>query len=579
MTCHIPVGRITALIGPNGAGKTTLLLAIMGLIPYSGTIRYPAYPAAPPRIGYVPQRLDLDRGLPCTVEDLFALSISQRPLWAGKNETVRRGIRESLDRVGAKGLENRFLGKLSGGELQRVLLAMALEGNPEILLLDEPTAGVDAPGEEMFCDVLSDIQQQRRLTVVLISHDLSVVANHAEQVICLNKTVRCSGGVSALTEENLLKTYGLHIQIYPHTHGPHCALPPEPQTDLFQESTGRETRKPGLGKEKENRWDFRIIFSLFQVDKGGPWEDLLESLLKAARFPLPSSLFPSFLLNMETLFNPLYASLQSWVPFEWAQFSFMWRAVLAMGVIAPLCAVMGVHVVNFRMAFFSDAISHSTFTGVALGILLGLDPFYSLIGLGVLAGLFITQLKRRSELSSDTIISVILSGLVAIGITLLFVRQETRNFDAYLYGAILALTDGELVFLFLVGGLIFILMAGWFNRLILISLNMNLASSRGIAAGRMEYLFAVLLALVVTFSLRAVGLFMVTALLVIPAATARTLARGIGSLFWIAVGAASFSGLSGILLSFYLDTPAGATIILISCLLFLLSWIRQRVLG
>ena len=200
-------------------------------------------------------------------------------------------------------------------------------------------------------------------------------------------------------------------------------------------------------------------------------------------------------------------------------------------------------------------------------------------GWGSLAGLFITLLKRRSELSSDTIISVILSGLVAIGIALLYVRQETRNFEAYLYGAILALTDGELIILFLAGGLIFFLMAGWFNRLILISLNMNLAASRGTAAGRTEYLFAVLLALVVTFSLRAVGLFMVTALLVIPAATARNLAKGIGSLFWIAVGVASFSGLSGILLSFYLDTPAGATIILISSMLFLLSWIRQRVSG
>jgi zinc transport system ATP-binding protein len=242
VSCDIPVGRITALIGPNGAGKTTLLLAIMGLIPYSGRIRFPAYPSASPRIGYVPQRLDLDRGLPCTVQDLLALSVSQRPLWLGKKEAVRRSIRESLKRVGAGGLEDRFLGKLSGGEMQRVLLAMALEGDPEILLLDEPTAGVDAPGEQMFCDVLSDIQQQRRLTVVLISHDLSVVTNHAEQVICLNKTVRCSGGVSALTEENLLKTYGLHIQIYPHTHGPHGSLPPELQTDILQKKIDENSK-------------------------------------------------------------------------------------------------------------------------------------------------------------------------------------------------------------------------------------------------------------------------------------------------------------------------------------------------
>jgi zinc transport system permease protein len=282
---------------------------------------------------------------------------------------------------------------------------------------------------------------------------------------------------------------------------------------------------------------------------------------------------------MESFFSYFYAALASAVPLEWAQFAFMWRALLAMAVIAPLCAVMGVHVVNFRMAFFSDAISHSTFAGVALGILCGLEPLYAVVGLGVLAGLFITLLKKRSDLSSDTIISVILSALVATGIALLYVRQETRNFEAYLYGAILALTDRELVVLFLAGVSIFFLMGSWFNRLILISLNENVASSRGTPAGRTEYLFAVLLALVVTFSLRAVGLFMVTALLVVPAATARNLAKGIGSLFWIAVAVASLSGLSGILLSFYLDTPAGATIILISSFLFLLSWIRVRASG
>ena len=282
---------------------------------------------------------------------------------------------------------------------------------------------------------------------------------------------------------------------------------------------------------------------------------------------------------MDSFFASFYITLASAVPFEWAQFAFMWRAALAMAVIAPLCALMGVHVVNFRMAFFSDAISHSTFAGVALGLLLGLEPFYAVIGLGAAAGISITLLKGRSELSLDTIISVILSALVALGITLLHVQRETRGFESYLYGAVLALTDRELLLLYAVGTAIFVLVGGWFNRLILISLNMNLAASRGIAARKLEYLFAVILALVVTFSLRAVGLFMVTALLVIPAATARNLALGIRSLFWIAVLSALTAGLSGIWLSFYLDTPAGATIILISSLLFLLSWMRLRVAG
>lgn len=219
--CSIPAGKTTAIIGPNGAGKTTLLLAILGLVPYTGSIDFNYSDQGRPSIGYVPQRLEFDRGLPCTVEDLMTTAISRKALWLGKKKKIKEQVRIGLERVGAEGLKNRFIGKLSGGELQRVLLAMAIEGNPSILLLDEPTAGIDAPGEQLFCDLLSDIQNQADLTVILISHDLSVVSNHAQHVICLNKTVRCSGGLNTLTEENLLKTFGLHVQIYPHRHGPH----------------------------------------------------------------------------------------------------------------------------------------------------------------------------------------------------------------------------------------------------------------------------------------------------------------------------------------------------------------------
>jgi zinc transport system ATP-binding protein len=221
VNCSIPAGRTTAIIGPNGAGKTTLLLALLGLVPYTGTIRFNQVGGVRPALGYVPQRLDFDRGLPCTVRDLLTMTITGKPLWLGNKNKIREAVRERLKRVGALDLEHRIIGKLSGGELQRILLAVALEGAPEILLLDEPTAGIDAPGEQLFCDLLSDIQAEANLTVILISHDLSMVSNHAHQVICLNKTVRCSGGLSTLTEENLLKTFGLHVHIYPHDHGPH----------------------------------------------------------------------------------------------------------------------------------------------------------------------------------------------------------------------------------------------------------------------------------------------------------------------------------------------------------------------
>lgn len=279
---------------------------------------------------------------------------------------------------------------------------------------------------------------------------------------------------------------------------------------------------------------------------------------------------------MEVLFSPLYSFLQTAVPFEWAQFAFIWRAIGAMMIIAPLCAVLGVHVVNFRMAFFSDAISHSTFAGVALGVLWGLDPSITLIGFGILAGLSITLVKGRSDLSSDTVISVILSATVALGITVLYAQKETRNLEAYLYGTVLAINDGELLLLLLIGSLVFIVMGIWFNRLLLISLNHHLAASRGISVRWLEYGFSLILAIVVTFSIRAIGLFLVTAMLVVPAATARNLAKGMSSLFWVAMILALISGISGILLSFYLNAPAGATTILIGCFFFLCSWLLGR---
>lgn len=276
---------------------------------------------------------------------------------------------------------------------------------------------------------------------------------------------------------------------------------------------------------------------------------------------------------MEALFQPVYSFLQMAVPFEWAQFAFVWRALFAMVIIAPLCAVLGVHVVNFRMAFFSDAISHSTFTGVALGVLWGVDPSLTLVGFGVLAGLSITLVKDRSDLSSDTVISVILSATVALGITVLYAQKETRNLEAYLYGAVLAITDQELLFLLLIGMMVFIVMGVLFNRLFLISLNNHLAASRGVPVRVLEYGFSLVLAVVVTFSIRAIGLFLVTAMLVVPAATARNLAKGMSSLFWVAMIGAWISGILGILTSFYLNTPAGATTILIGCFFFLFSWL------
>jgi zinc transport system ATP-binding protein len=220
ISADIRCGEVTALIGPNGAGKTTLLLAILGLVPYTGEIRFcraEEHGKGAPRIGYVPQRIDLDRNAPMTVLDFFSLSSQALPVFLGRSRKSRSEAEAALGRGGAAHLLDRSLGKLSGGELQRVLLALALRDNPDILLLDEPVAGVDVSGEELFCDFLDQIHRESRFSLLLVSHDLSVVTRHADRVICLNRSIVCQGATTeVLSSETLSAMYGSGAHLFHH---------------------------------------------------------------------------------------------------------------------------------------------------------------------------------------------------------------------------------------------------------------------------------------------------------------------------------------------------------------------------
>lgn len=213
-------GTITALIGPNGAGKTTLLKSILGLVPHEGKIEFPYFEEKyrrPPRIGYVPQKLEIDRGMPLTVLDFLLLYLQDRPLWLGKSAKGVEKARSSLESVKAGHLESRPIGKLSGGELQRVLLASALLQDPELMLLDEPSAGIDVAGARIFYDLLEELKRKMDMTLILVSHDLSIITYHAQSVVCLNRTVKCEGlTATCLTPEALRTTYGWDVKFYVH---------------------------------------------------------------------------------------------------------------------------------------------------------------------------------------------------------------------------------------------------------------------------------------------------------------------------------------------------------------------------
>ncbi len=213
ITATVPRGNCTAIVGPNGAGKTTLLLALLGEVPYRGSISTTcSMEKGCSRIGYVPQRLTFDRGIPITVTEFLTMGMQRRPLWLGVNRKIRKRALELLAMVSAELLAGRRLGALSGGEMQRVLLALALQQDPELLVLDEPASGVDFQGEHIFCELLADLRRTRGFTQLMVSHDLATVTHHADHVICLNQRLAAEGPpCEVLTKETLTAIFGLHM--------------------------------------------------------------------------------------------------------------------------------------------------------------------------------------------------------------------------------------------------------------------------------------------------------------------------------------------------------------------------------
>lgn len=193
---EIHCGELTAIIGPNGAGKSTFLKAMLGGIPHTGKLTFldeKGIHTTSPTIGYVPQHIDFDRDSPTSVQDLFLACKTGVPVWLRHPLKLREQILESLSRVESEGLIDRRLGNLSGGELQRVFLALALDPIPDILLLDEPVSGIDQKGLNLFYNMVSQLRREFDLSIILVSHDLGPVAEYADRVVLLNRTVEACG--------------------------------------------------------------------------------------------------------------------------------------------------------------------------------------------------------------------------------------------------------------------------------------------------------------------------------------------------------------------------------------------------
>ena len=272
----------------------------------------------------------------------------------------------------------------------------------------------------------------------------------------------------------------------------------------------------------------------------------------------------------------------SLLPFDCLKAGFMQQALLALILLAPMAATMGVQVVSFRMAFFSDAISHSAFAGVALGLIFSINPHLAMPVFGMLVGFGIMAVQRNSALSSDTIIGVFFSAVMAFGLAVVSRDNAVaRDLQQFLYGDILTITESDIHWLI---GLFLALTAFqiWgYNRLLYIGLNPVVAGAHRIRVRFWQYLFAGLLSLVVMFSVWAVGVLLVTAMLIVPAATARNLAHTAGGMFWWSALVSITSAVAGLVISAqdWARTATGATVILVACVWFLLSALLAALRG
>ncbi|MGN1044203.1 MAG: metal ABC transporter permease [Acutalibacteraceae bacterium] len=273
----------------------------------------------------------------------------------------------------------------------------------------------------------------------------------------------------------------------------------------------------------------------------------------------------------------MYALLEKLFPFSWVEFTFMKNAFVAILLIAPLFGLVGTMIVNNKMSFFSDAMGHCALTGIALGILLGVDNYViSMIGFSILFALGISNIIESKISSSDTIIGVFSSAGIALGIVILSAKGGFSKYSGYLIGDILSISKKEIQALAIILVIVLIVWIISFNKLMIASLNSDMARSKQINVKFYKNTFVILIALIVTVSLKWVGMLIINSLLVLPAASARNITKNMRSYHLISVAFSLVAGISGLIISYYIGTSAGATIVLISSLIFFITFFINR---
>lgn len=273
----------------------------------------------------------------------------------------------------------------------------------------------------------------------------------------------------------------------------------------------------------------------------------------------------------------VYTMLEFIFPFDFIEYNFMKNAVIAVILITPLFGMLGTMAVNNKMAFFSDALGHSAFTGIALGVLLGVkNDLISMVAFGIFLALIITRVKASKVASADTIISVFSSTSVALGLVVLSFGGKFSSYSQYLIGDILSITTSELLLLLICLIVVTIIWGLIYNKLLLVSINEDLAASRGIKTMRIENIFVVLVAVVVMLSIKWIGILLINSLLILPAAASRNISKNSKQYMSRSILIALFCGLFGLIISFYTNTSAGATIVLLCSVFFFITYVFRN---
>ena len=268
-----------------------------------------------------------------------------------------------------------------------------------------------------------------------------------------------------------------------------------------------------------------------------------------------------------------YSIIDFLFPFEWAQYDFMKNALLGVLLVTPMFGILGTMVVNNKMSFFSDALGHSALTGIAVGVMFGINnTLVSMLAFSILLTIAIINVKNAKTASVDTLIGVFSSSAVALGIVILSYNGGFNKYSAYLIGDLLSISNNDIFMLIISFIAVLLIWFTCFNKFLLVSINHTFARSRGVNVKFYEYIFTILVAIIVTISIQWVGILVISSMMILPAASARNISNNIRQYHIYSISIAVISGILGLFLSYHFGCATGATIVLISSVFFALTY-------